>query len=129
MWTNIKLLHNINIKNILQDTKDEFRHENIGIYLQPIQHFNVKMIGWILYLHETIDIQFWQEFFNAKLRMKGHKGDMVGLSARKPLDGTKYTQGLETQKQIKTIHVETICDISDSIKNEIKLKYFCISDN
>ena len=70
---------------------------------------------------ETIDIQFWQEFFNYQLRMKGHKGDMVGLLSRKPLDGTKSKQGLETQIKIKTIHVETIGDISDSIKNDLKL--------
>ena len=78
------------------------------------------MIGWILYLHETIDLQFWQEFFNTQLKMKGHEEDMVGLSVRKPLDGTKSNAGLETQKQIKTIHVETKGDISDSIKNDLK---------
>ena len=119
-WTNIKLLHNINIQEILQDTKDEFREESFGMYLQPIQHFNVKMIGWILYFHETIELQFWQEFFNTQLKMKGHEGDMVGLSVRKPLDGTKSNAGLETQKSVKTIHVETKGDISDSIKNDLK---------
>ena len=74
----------------LKTKKDEFRDEQFGVYLQPIQHFNVTTIGWIMFLQKEVEIQFWQDFFNSQLRKKGHKGDMVGLSVRKPLDGTKH---------------------------------------
>ena len=46
---------------------------------------------------------------------------MIGLSARKPLDDTKLTQILDTQKKTKTIHVETIGNISDAVKHDIKI--------
>ena len=62
-WTNIKILHNVDIHEILQDTKDEFREEQFGLYLQPIQHHKVVTIGWIMFLHEEVDLQFWQVFF------------------------------------------------------------------
>ena len=50
-WTNIKLLHSVDIHEILRDTKDEFREEQFGLYLQPIQHHKVATIGWIMFLH------------------------------------------------------------------------------
>lgn len=109
----------MDIHDILQDTKDEFREEQFGLYLQPIQHHKVETIGWIMFLHEEVDLQFWQEFFNEQLRTKGHEGDMAGLSIRKPLDGTKQkTQN--NHKQTKAIHVETIGDHSDRVKLDIK---------
>ena len=53
----------MDIHEILQDTKDEFREEQFGLYLQPIQHHKVVTIGWIMFLHEEVDLQFWQVFF------------------------------------------------------------------
>ena len=53
----------MDIQEILQETKNEFRDEHFGLYLQHIQHFNVQMIGCILYLHETIELNFWQYLF------------------------------------------------------------------
>ena len=35
----------MNIQEILQERKDEFRDKKFGMYLQPIQNFNVKIIG------------------------------------------------------------------------------------
>ena len=46
---------------------------------------------------------------------------MVGLSLRKPLDGSKTTQTGSQHKQIKAVHVETMGDLSDSVKRDLKL--------
>ena len=45
MWTNIKIVPDNNIYNILREKTDECHDENLGAYFQPIQHNNVKNLG------------------------------------------------------------------------------------
>ena len=61
-WTNIKILHDGDIQEILADIKEECHDCNFGISLQNIQHHDVKTIGWLLHFHDKVDIEYWQEF-------------------------------------------------------------------
>ena len=45
IWTNIKLRHDVSIQDILEYAKDEFREVEFGIYIQSVQHYNVKVLG------------------------------------------------------------------------------------
>lgn len=119
MWTNIKLLHDQYIKEIIEEVKYYMRDENMELYLQPVQHHDVKVLGWILYLHAGIDLALWQEYLNAQMRKLEHPTDVIGISLRKPYDGTKSSGGNAT-KQMKTIHVETIGKISPTVKKQLK---------
>lgn len=61
-WTNLKILHDVDIQEILADIKYECQDNNFGVSLQNIQHHDVQTIGWLLLLHDKVDIDFWQEF-------------------------------------------------------------------
>ena len=42
----------------------------MGIYEQPVQHFNVVTLGWLMYVLSDIEIKLWLEFFRKKLKKK-----------------------------------------------------------
>ena len=44
-WTNIKLRHDVLIVELLECANDDFREEDFGVYIQPVQHSDVKVIG------------------------------------------------------------------------------------
>ena len=37
-WTNIKLQHDVLTENLLGYAKDDFRAEDFGVYIQPVQY-------------------------------------------------------------------------------------------
>ena len=93
----------------------------MGIYEQPVQHFNVSTLGWLMYIPNDIDIKLWTEFFRKELKKKGHSDNLVGLSQQKPLDGTKFSERTnKTEKDFKRVHVEGIGFKSDKLTRDIK---------
>ena len=58
-WTNIKLRHDVPIVKLLEYVNDDFRAEDFGVYIQPVQHLNVKFIGCLLVLHGDFEVVFW----------------------------------------------------------------------
>ena len=57
-WTNIKLRHDVPIVELLEYANDDFGAENFGVYIQPVQYSDVKVIGWLLFLHGNSEIKF-----------------------------------------------------------------------
>ena len=58
IWENIKLRHDVPIKELMGYAKDDFRAEDFGVYIQLVQYYNVKVLGWILHLHGDSEISF-----------------------------------------------------------------------
>ena len=50
-WTNIKLRHDVPILELIEYTRDDFRAEDFGVYIQPVQRHDIICIGWPLALH------------------------------------------------------------------------------
>jgi len=44
IWTQVRLLHNADIDNIIADTLDDFKEREGRISKQPIQHWDVESI-------------------------------------------------------------------------------------
>ena len=86
-WTNIKILHDADIQDILAGTKDECYDINFGVYLQNIQHHDVQVVGWLMHMHDGVDLVFWKNFFDEELEKRKYPRGSVGLMLRKPLDG------------------------------------------
>jgi hypothetical protein len=55
IWTQIRILHNEPIHNIIADTRTEIKEMNAFIVLQAIQHWNVETIGFLKNLHPDVD--------------------------------------------------------------------------
>ena len=118
-WTNIKILHDGDIQEILADIKEECQDNNFGVSLQNIQHHDVQTIGCLLLLHDKVDIDFWQEFFDEQLVLKKHDKGATGLSLRKPYDGVKHDK--KDKLANRAIHMETVGEKGDAIKRDIKV--------
>ena len=69
-WTNINLRYDVPILKILEYAKDNFREEDFEVYIQPVQHSNVKVIGWLLALHGDSETNFRQKVLEDKLLKK-----------------------------------------------------------
>ena len=120
-WTNIKILHDADIQEILAETKDECHDVNFGVYLQNIQHFDVQVAGWLMHMHDSVDLDFWQTFFDEELEKKRYPKGSIGLTLRKPLDGKFSKEKKASDISItRAVHVETIGTKGEMIKKEIK---------
>ena len=84
---NIKILHDADIQDIIEETKDECNDVKYGIYLQTIQHYDVQVAGWLMHMHDGVDLDFWQNFFDEELEKRKYPRGSIGLTLRKPLDG------------------------------------------
>ena len=120
-WTNLRIIHDLAFKDIMDGIYEDLKEYKIGIYEQPVQHFNVVTLGWLMYIPHDIEIKLWTELFKKELKRKEHNDNPIGLSQRKPLDGKKSTGQMNKEdKDFKTVHVEGIGDKSDRLTKEIK---------
>ena len=53
-----------------------------------------------MHMHDSVDLDFWQNFFEEELEKKKYPKDSIGLTLRKPLDG-RFSKG---KKHMKLLH-------------------------
>ena len=73
-WTNLRIIHDLAFKEIMEGIYEDLKEHKMGIYEQPVQHFNVSTLGWLMYVPNDIDIKLWTEFFRNELKKKGLGG-------------------------------------------------------
>ena len=56
IWTQIRLLHDVPIDNIIADTREDFIEKEARLTLQPIQHWDVVSIGFLKKFHPDVDV-------------------------------------------------------------------------
>ena len=61
--TNINLINNAPIHKILNDVKNDFKGRDFEVYIQPVQHHDVQVLWWALFLHKDLEIEFQKTFF------------------------------------------------------------------
>ena len=61
-WTNIKLQHNVPIKELIKYTKDDLKAEDTELYIQLVQYHIIKVLEWILHLHRDSEIKSGKNF-------------------------------------------------------------------
>ena len=66
-WTNIRMLHNEPVENIIADTKEDFKEADASIGLQSIQHWYVVSIGLLQRMHPDVDVENLHGYLNTAL--------------------------------------------------------------
>ena len=91
IWTQIRILHNEPIHNIIADTRTELKEMNAFITLQAIQHWNVETIGFLKNLHPDVDNESIQRYFIDEINKLHHKEEklLIEIKVRTPYDGIK----------------------------------------
>ena len=67
VWTQIRIVHNLPIENILADTEFDLREQQSFLTLQVIQHWEVASIGFLKDLHPDVDTDSITAFFNKEI--------------------------------------------------------------
>ena len=63
--------------------------EDFGVYIQPVQHYDVKVLGQILHLHGDLEIRSWQKVLEDEMLKKKYKEDTIDLRLKTPMGGVK----------------------------------------
>ena len=123
-WTNIKLIHYASIKQILRDANDDRKDKDFGVYIQPVQHYDVRVLGQILYLHGDSEIAFQQNFLMRKCTKKDTAKDLSvwdqgihWMGKRKDL-----THQAKYKNVVRELHVESLGRNGDKLAKDISLK-------
>ena len=98
-WTNIKLRHDVTIEELMGYAKDDFRVEDFGLYIQSVQHYDVKVLRWILHLYGDSEIAFWKKVLEDKMLKKKYQKGTISLRSKAPLDGMKKTIQVRRSKR------------------------------
>ena len=53
-WTNLRIIHDLNFKDIMESIYEDLKDYKMGVYEQPVQHFNVVTLGWLMYVPNDI---------------------------------------------------------------------------
>ena len=56
IWSQIRLIHNIDIDTILADTRDDFGGGKGRLSKQTIQHWDVECLGFLKNVHPDVDV-------------------------------------------------------------------------
>ena len=134
IWSQIRLVHNSEIENIIADTKYDLTEKNIFLTKQTIQHWNVASIGFLKNLHPEIDTVALTEFLNESLpKYAKTKKVYYGLKVKAPYDGQrreKFTEGNRRsfKNRLQAVHVEVEGTFVDTaikcLKNLLASKAF-----
>ena len=124
IWTQIRILHNEPIHNIIADTRTEIKEMNAFIALQAIQHWNVETIGFLKNLHPDVDNESIQTYFTDEINAL-HKKDkklLIGIKVRTPYDGIRR----DTNKQpkfkdrVQAFHIDVVGDTREEVTRYLK---------
>lgn len=64
IWTQVRLLHSVEIENIIADTKEDFAEKKGRLTIQTIQHWDVATLGFLKNIHPDVDVHQSSEFFS-----------------------------------------------------------------
>ena len=112
IWSQIRLVHNATIENILVDTKYDLQEKQIFLTRQTIQHWNVASIGFLKNLHPEIDIVSLSTFLNDRLPNNAKARQIsYGLKVKTPYDGQKQVKTIvpgttQFKERLQAVHVE-----------------------
>lgn len=70
-------------KELITEIYDELNENNMGIYEQPVQHFNVVTLVWLMFVPNEIEFKLWSEVFKKELKKKGHQSESYRLLTMK----------------------------------------------
>ena len=73
-----------------------------------------------MHMHDSVDLDFWQNFFEEELEKKKYPKGSIGLTLRKPLDGRFSKEKKPNEVITRAIHVETIGTKGEMLKKDIK---------
>ena len=131
VFTNLLLLHDEKIEDIIIDMKDAMEACNPKIGKQRIQHHSVAKLGYIMCLTTKIEIARWTEFFTKETNEILQTQVLLAISVAKINDGTAFKddfskkQPTHRNKKKKVeywgIHVETTKDKQVQVKRAISV--------
>ena len=134
IWSQIRLMHNSEIENIIADTKYDLNEKNIFLTKQTIQHWNVESIGFLKNLHPEVDTLALTEFLNESLpKYAQAKNVYYGLKVKTPYDGQRREKFVEGniksfKNRLQAVHVEVEGTFVDTaikcLKNILTSKAF-----
>ena len=119
IWTQLRLLHNEPMENILADTKADFQEQGSTLTLQSIQHWDVAALGFLKNLHPDIDGENLERYLNEKLNCLHRPGDLtIGIRVKSPYDGSKRdpNKKIKFKDRVQAYHVDTIGEQRDTVK-------------
>jgi len=109
IWTQVRLLHNADIDNIIADTLDDFKEREGRISKQPIQHWDVESIWLLKNFHPNVDVINLNEYLSDALTRMNKKIPLkLGLRVKTPWDGKKRDKIKTTnyRDRIQTVHIK-----------------------
>ena len=129
VFTNLLLLHDEGIEDIILDMKDAMEAYNPKIGKQRIQHHSVAKLGYIMCLTTKIEIARWTEFLIKETNEILQTQVLLAISVGKINDGTAFKDDFSNKqpayrnKKKKAeywgIHVETTKDRQVQVKRAI----------
>ena len=124
IWTQIRLLHNEPIQNIIADTRTECQEMKALITYQPIQHWNVETIGFLKNLHPDVDGEKMQHYLIEAVNSLNQEEDelLLGIKVRTPYDGIRKDPKKTTvfKDRIQAFHVDVIGNTKERVRTYLK---------
>ena len=109
VWTQVRLLHNVEIENIIADTREDFIEKKGRLTIQSIQHWDVATLGFLKNVHPDVDVHQLSAFFTQALNSIHRSGELkVGLKVKSPFDGRKRdpSKNIPYRDRIMAVHVD-----------------------
>ena len=112
IWSQIRLVHDTTIDNILADTKYDLQEKQIFLTKQTIQHWDVASIGFLKNLHPEVDTVSLSNFFQEQLPNSATARNIsFGLKVKTPYDGQKREKNvvpgsIKFKERLQAVHVE-----------------------
>ena len=126
IWTQLRLVHNVDIETIIADTEAEFRDDTLqsNLTINSVQHWNVAHLGFLKNLHPDVDAKSLSTYLTETIE-KNLPGTHieVGLRARAPFDGKKkvgQSIPFSRNKHSMAMHVDVAGEQEKVAKDQIK---------
>ena len=123
IWSQLRLLHDDPIENIIADTRGDLEELDAGLSIQAIQHWNVAAIGFLKNLHPDVDGDCLQDFISTAIKKLHPNLDiMLGLKVKSPYDGTRRDpqKKIKFRDRVQAFHVDTTGNHRDIATSAIK---------
>ena len=109
IWTQVRIMHDAEIDNIIADTREDFKDNNAQLMIQSIQHFDVASLGFFKHLHPEIDVANFSAFLSEELdKLHPTPKLKIGLKVKTPYDGKKRDPGKTSnyRDRIQAVHID-----------------------
>ena len=90
IWTQVRMLHSVDIENIIADTREDFVEKKGRLTNQSIQHWDVATLGFLKNIHPDVDVHQLSAFFSHEMKLLHRASPLkVGLKVKSPYDGRR----------------------------------------